>query len=117
MPTPVQPTIEDPMQTNPEPHFEPEEETKEIQPPTTFVMKNPETEIDELDDDDKEEIFDALDDGMEPEEAVDHFSDQGLEISLEAVYILRNQQGNEYRNLTEEKMEEINEQYLRGQSV
>ena len=54
---------------------------------------------------DKEEIFDALDDGMSPEEAVDHFSDQGLEISLEAVYILQSQQGNEYRTLTDEKMD------------
>ena len=86
----MQPPIEDPIQTYPEPHFEPEEETKEIQPQAVFVMKDPQTEIDELDDDDKEEIFDALDDGMSPEEAVDHFNDQGLEISLEAVYILKN---------------------------
>ena len=48
-------------------------------------MVDPQTEAENLDDDDRDEVFDALDDGMTPEEAVIHFKDQGLEISLEAV--------------------------------
>ena len=61
------------------------EDVKEIVPPASFVMVDPQTEAENLDDDDRDEVFDSLDDGMTPEEAVIHFKDQGLEISLEAV--------------------------------
>ena len=80
-------------------------------------MVDPQTEAENLDDDDRDEVFDALDDGMTPEEAVVHFRDQGLEISLEAVQFLQRDLGREAANLTDQKVDEINEQYLRGQSV
>ena len=78
----------EPPKTYAEPPMQPED-FKPIEQQASFVMVDPETEAANLDDDDRDEVFDALDDGMEPEEAVVHFRDQGLEISLDAVYYLQ----------------------------
>ena len=105
---PEQPPVQEPIQTYAEPPMEPEE-VKEIVPPVSFMMVDPQTEAENLDDDDRNELLDALDDGTEPEEVVVDFRGQGLEISLEAVQFLQRDLGREAANLTDEKVDEINE--------
>ena len=48
----------------------------------------PEIEIDRLDEDDINDILDALDDGKSVQETQVLFQDQGLNISIEALEIL-----------------------------
>ena len=55
----------------------------------------PEIEIDRLDEEDINEILDALDDGKNVYETQEFFKDQGLNISIEALEILEKDLGRE----------------------
>ena len=89
-----------------------------MQPPyQPMEIVAPEIEIDRLDEEDINEILDALDDGKNVYETQEFFKDQGLNISIEALEILEKDLGREAAQLTDDKRDEINEQYMKGAST
>ena len=82
----------------------------------TMEIVPPEIEIERLDEDDMNDILDTLDDGKSVYETQVFFNDQGLDISIEALEILKKDLGREAAQLTDEKRDEINEQHMKGQS-
>ena len=61
----------------------------------TMEIVPPEIEIERLDEDDMNDILDTLDDGKSVYETQVFFNDQGLDISIEALEILKKDLGRE----------------------
>ena len=81
------------------------------------MMEDPESEAASLDIDDRNDILDFLDEGKTIQETIDMCAKEEIKVSIEAVEFLKRNLGREAATLTDELLDKINEQYLKGKTI